>query len=251
MRHRTRFTGLATAAVVVGLPLAPLGAQAGGPGFSFRQPRGSLSIRGGLAGATAGGDLFGFATDTLTLSRGDFAGPSLVAEAAFGRPGGRLEAVASLGWATASAPSEFRNWVGEDDQPIAQTTSFKRVPVTLGLRAYVLPRGRAIGRFAWVPSRLAPYVGAGVGATWYRFKQFGEFVDYETLDVFRGEFESSGWGATAYGGAGLDVSLTPVAALTVDARYLASRAAVGGDFEGFGDIDLSGLATTVGFTFRF
>lgn len=255
MTRRPSSTAWPIAALVGGvLALAPTGdagAQSGGRGFSFQPPRGGISIRGGLTGARAGGDLFDFTTGSLTLDQRDFRSATVAVDLAWTRPGSRLDVVVGSGFATASAPSEFRDLVGEDDLPIAQTTTFRRVPVTAGLRAYLLPRGRSIGRFAWVPNRVAPYVGAGVGATWYRFRQQGEFVDYETLDVFRDDFQSEGWGPTGYGHAGIDLALGVHVALTAEARYTYAKAAVGGDFDGFDSIDLSGLATTVGFTFRF
>jgi hypothetical protein len=246
----SRWTAVLAAAALLAAA-DPALAQAGGDGFTFRAPRVGVTLRAGLANPTARGDLFDFATDTLTLGRGDFAGVALAADLSLGRPGSRVDWVLGLGYASASAPSEFRNMIGTDDLPIAQTTSFHRVPLTLGARAYLAPRGRAIGRFAWVPARVAPYVGAGVGATWYRFRQEGEFVDYATQDIFFDTFETSGWGPTGYGGAGVDLSLSPLMALTADARYVWARARVGGDFDGFDRIDLSGLSTTLGITFRF
>jgi hypothetical protein len=251
MTYRTPSTRIAMAALALALPTATMGAQGGGSGFSFREPRVALTIRGGYGTATGRSDLFDLATDTLTLGRGDFAGLALAADVAISRPGSRLDIVAGSGMTSSSAPSEFRNWTDTDDRPIEQTTSFRRIPLTVGAKAYLVPRGRAIGRFAWVPAKLAPYVGAGVGATWYRFRQSGDFMDYATREIFTDDLESSGWGATGYAGAGLDVALGPHVALTTDARYTYAKASVGGDFEGFDRIDLSGFATTLGFTFRF
>ena len=235
-------------ALVVG---APVHAQDGGKGFLFEAPTAAITLRGGYAAASARSDLFAFAMDTLTLGRSDFAGLTYGADLAVSAPGSRLDFLLGVAYASSSAPSEFRNWLDTDDQPIEQTTTLHRVPVTVGVKAYLTPRGRAIGRLAWIPARVAPYLGAGVGATWYRFRQEGDFVDYQTLDVFHDRFETSGWGPSAYGAAGVDVSLSPRVALTADARWMVARARVGGDFDGFDDIDLSGLATTAGLTFRF
>lgn len=229
---------------------APARAQGGGKGFLFAAPQGGVSLRGGFFGASARSDLFAFVTDTLTLRRGDFAGPGVLAELTVALPGTRLEAVLGGGYAATRASSEFRDWVDEDDRPIAQTTEFRRAPVTLGLKAYLAPRGRAIGRFAWVPARVAPYVGVGAGATWYEFRQKGEFVDFETNAIFGETYESTGWGATGYAGGGVDVSLSPRVALTADARWAAARARVSGSFEGY-VVDLGGPSTTVGLTYRF
>lgn len=226
-------------------------AQGSGEGFLFREPSVSLGLRGGFNHANAGSDIFSFATEHLTLGRGDFSGPAVGADLGI-RLFPRVDLVVGTGYAGASAASEFREWVeGEDDLPIEQTTRFQQVPVTAGVKAYLTPRGRSIGQFAWIPAAFAPYVGAGGGGVWYRFRQQGDFVDIETLEIFTDELESSGWAPAAHGLAGLDVSLTPRIALTGEARYSWGSAELGNAFEGFEPIDLSGVSATVGITFRF
>lgn len=240
------------AALVATLALAtPLAAQRGGPGFLFKAPTATLSLRGGLASPSAGGDLFGFARDTLTLGRGDFAGAALAADLTIARPGSRLGIVLGSGYARAAAPSSFRHWLDNNDQEIEQRTEFVQVPLTVGLRYALTAPGRAVGSLAWVPARLTPYVSAGAGGAWYRFRQVGDFIDFGTGDVFGSTFTTEGWGAIGYGGAGVEYSLAPGVALSLDARYTAGHAGVGGDYSGFDRADLSGLTTTAGFSFRF
>lgn len=250
----SRWTTLAVAGGALALAASiatPAAAQSGGPGFSFREPRGSLTLRAGLASADARGELFDFTTDALTLDRGDFRGLSYGAELSIGQPGSRLDGFLGIGLATSSAQSEYRDWVGTDDLPIKQSTSFRRVPISMGLKAYLTPRGRSLGRFAWVPSRVAPYVGAGVGAMYYRFSQDGEFVDFETGEIFRSTFRTKGWGPMGLAMAGVDYSLAPMVAVTGDVRYQYAKADVGGNFDGFDKADLSGFTTTLGLTLRF
>lgn len=249
-RRTSGWLGAAMLAGAIVAGASPAGAQ-DGHGFLFSAPRATMTLRGGMSNAAARGDLFDFATDTLTLDRKDFAGLALGADLTFTTAYPRLGVVVGAGYASASAPSEFVNWVDNNDQPIAQTTKFVRVPLTVGLRTYLVPPGETVGSLAWIPARVAPYLGAGVGATWYRFRQQGSFVDFATSDVFDDTFQTSGWGPTAYGAAGLDYSIGPRVALTGDVRYTYAKAGVGQDFSGFDRIDLSGLATTVGITFRF
>lgn len=241
--------GVAVAALAAATPAA---AQEGGKGFLFSPPKGGLVIRGGISAPSASSDLFDYATDTLTLGRKDFVGFTLNYEVEAALPDPRFMIVVGSGFSTASAPSEFRNWSDNNDQPITQTTRFTRIPVTAGLKAYLTPRGRTIGRYAWVPARVAPYVSAGGGAMWYKFRQEGDFIDFASAskDVFTGTFQTDGWGPAAYGAAGLDLSLSPHVALTADARYSYARASVGGSFTGFDKIDLGGFAMTLGFNLR-
>lgn len=228
---------------------APAAAQGSGNGFLFRAPAASLAIRGGFNHASASSELFSFSTEHLTLDRGDFSGPSVGADLSI-----RLTPRIALGLGAAytgvNARSEMRDWVDEDDRPIEQTTQFQRVPVTADVRAYLTPRGRSVGRFAWVPARYAPYVGVGGGAMWYRFRQQGEFVDFKTLDIFGDELESSGWTPMAQALAGIDISLSPRFVLTGETRYSWAKAELSSSFQDFDRLDLSGLSTSIGISIR-
>ncbi len=104
---------------------------------------------------------------------------------------------------------------------------------------------------SWVPARFAPYVSAGVGRVRYRFHQSGDFVDYQTLDVFNTELESAGWTTAGYGAIGLDYAMNARMGLVSEARYDRAHARMSSDFEKFDRIDLSGLSATVGLSFRF
>lgn len=250
-----RAVGLAAAAVVAaGLVSAgaarPAAAQEGGEGFLFRAPVASVIVRGGWTNPAAGGDLFAFTREQLTVDRGDFGSTSFGADLAL-HVSPRVDLVLGGSFARSRAPSEFREWVDQDQAAIEQTTEFRRIPVTASARFYLTPRGRSVGRYAWVPARFAPYVGAGGGMTWYKFRQAGDFVDYETLDVFPDQLETNGRAATAHAMAGVDMTLTNHFGLTAEARYGVGRGPVGGDFQGFDRIDLSGATATVGLFVRF
>jgi hypothetical protein len=248
------FARLAAAALAITLalvlPASTAAGQGSGDGFLFKEPTVTVVLRGGFAHASAESDIFTFVKDELTLGSGDFSGPTLGADVAI-RITPRFDVVVGASYAGRSARSEFRDWVDQDDRPIEQTTKFRRVPVTASAKLYLTPRGRSIGRFVWLPARYAPYVGVGGGAMWYRFSQEGDFVDFETLDVFSDELESSGWTGTAHAMAGLDFALTPRLGLTGEARYTYANATLSDDFEGFDEIDLSGISTTIGLSIRF
>lgn len=251
MTLRSRALALSLPLLAALLALAPAaGAQSAGRGFLFGSPASSLTLRGGFAHASAGSDVFAFSREQLTLGRGDFDGFLLGADFAR-RLAPRLDLVLGAAFAGRDARSEMREWVDQDDRPIEQTTRFQRVPLTASVRAYPLPRGRSVGRFVWIPARVAPFVGAGAGAMWYRFEQTGDFVDFETLEVFYDEFASSGWAPTAHALAGADVSLGPRLALVGEARWTWAESELGRDFEDFEPIDLSGLSASLGLLVRF
>lgn len=225
-------------------------AQDAGKGFLFGAPAGTVAIRGGWALASAKSDLFTYTTENLSLSRGDFSSPVIEADLGF-RVSSRTEIVLSSGISGVNRRSDFRHFQDNAGHPIEQATDFRRVPVTLGVKQYLTPTGQSIGRFAWIPSRIAPYVGAGGGLMYYKFRQAGDFINFQTNDVFSSIYESDGWTGTAHAVAGLDYSLGPRFALTTEARYLWAKAGLSEDFAGFERLDLSGVSTTIGLSIRY
>lgn len=229
---------------------APALAQSSGDGFLFRTPKVQVSMRLGYAGASAGSEIFDFSREELTLDRRDFSGGLFGAEIAF-RASERLDLVAAFSNASSRTRSEFRDWIGEDDLPIEQETTFTRRPFTFSARYYLSDRGRSVSRFAWVPNRMTPYLGAGVGVMWYEFVQDGDFVDFQDLAIFNTRFMSDGTSAMAQAFGGFEWSLSPRVIANVEGRYEWASAELSQDFVDFDDIDLSGFQVSVGLGIRF
>ena len=227
----------------------PSYAQRAGDGFLFHVPIGTWGVRGGINLASANSDVFAFVTDQLTLDRSDFNAPAVGTNIAI-RLSGANDIVLDVGYSTVSRGSEFRHWVDQNDQPIEQTTSLRRIPITLGFRHYVTSRGRSVGQFAWIPARRSLYVGLGAGLMEYKFHQVGDFIDFTTLNVFHDEFTSQDWTAVAQANAGLDLALGDFVLLNTEARYSWAKAPMSSDYVGFNRIDLSGVSVTAGFSFR-
>jgi len=202
------------------------------------------------ASPTASSEVFSFTSKQLTVGRGDFGSASFGADLGL-HLSSRLQLQLGTTRSGRTINSEFRDWVDNDELPIEQSTVFRRQSVTAGLKYHLTSPGRSISRLAWVPSRFTPYVSAGAGTMWYRFRQEGDFVDFQTLDVFTSDLASSSWAPTAYAAGGFDYSLTPRLGLTTEARYDYARATMSRYFEGFDRIDLSGVGANVGLTVRF
>ncbi len=245
---RVRFVCGLLAALV---PAVSLSAQAtGGDGYLFAPPHATWSIRGGFARANASSDVFSFVTERLTVDRGDFSGLSLATDLAF-RVSSRVDVLLGTGISTRVKRSEDRDFIGTDELPIEQRTTFRRIPITAGLKLHLRPEGRSVGKLAWVPSRMSPYVAAGGGMMYYLFKQDGDFVDYQTRDVFGTSLKSTDVSAMAFGSVGTTYSLTPRVGLNAEVRYEHARGALSSDFRDFSPIDLSGVGLTAGLLFRF
>lgn len=219
-------------------------------GYLFREPPATLTVFGALAAPSASSDLYQFSFDELTLGRGDLAAASFGFDLAV-RISPRWDVVAGVALARSAHRSEFREFVDQDDLPIQQTTSLSRVPLGASLRYHLKPRGESIGSRAWIPARFTPWVGVGGGAMQYRFSQRGDFVDYDTFNVFPDQFTTRGWAPFAQGSVGAGWSLIPSLQLMGELRYVRAHGSNGEDFVGFERIDLSGLSTAVGLTIRF
>ncbi len=243
-------TLLASAALAI-LAALPAHAQMGsGDGFLFRTPTVRLALAAGYASPRGQSDIFDFLTSELTLDRRDFASAAFSLSAAY-RVAPRVEIGLGTTYAGHTADSESRKFTGEDNLPVLQSTTLDRVTIMATARLSLRAPGHAIGRYAWIPSRVVPFIGGGAGPVWYRLRQSGEFVDPETLDIFEDQFESKGWslGATGFGGA--DISLSPRFGVTAEGRYLWARGPMNGDFATFNKIDLSGYDASIGLFVRF
>ena len=247
--HRWAGRALLFAATAITAIALPSHAQRAGDGFLFHAPAGTWTFRGGFAHANANSDVFAFVTDQLTVDRSDFSSPTFGTSFAI-RLSGRNDIVLDASYSNASKSSEFRHWVDQNNLPIQQTTSLRRIPVTLGFRHYITSRGRSIGQFAWIPARRALYVGVGGGMMEYKFSQLGDFIDFKTLNVFHDEFVSQAWTPVAHAAAGLDIALGSFTMLTTEGRYTWAKAPMSADFVDFHHIDLSGPSLTAGLTFR-
>lgn len=218
--------------------------------FLFGRPRTLVEVAGGWLVASQSGGIFDFTRKLLTVDEGAFDTAAFQFEA--GRSiGPRLDVMAEVGFSRATITSEYRDLVDIDDLPIVQTTELAQVPVGGSLRFWLTPRGREIGRFAWVPNRVALYAGAGGGTQWYRFIQSGDFVDFVDHSIFTDQLGSSGWTASGHLFAGVSVNVTRHLFMTFEERYVWADTPLSGDFVGFDTIDLNRLQPTLGIEFLF
>lgn len=236
-------------AAILALPTPAFG-QSQGDGFLFQQPKGTFTLRMGLAVPSATGDPFGFFSNELTLTRSNYHAFDVAGDFAF-TVAPRLDLVLSAGWAGSQSPSELQHWLDANNQPIRQMTTFQRVPLTVSLKYYLRTPGRSIGRFAWVPGGIAPYVGAGGGLMYSRIHQWGDFVDLRDTTIYSDNYASESWTGTVHAFAGVDVPLGPRFVASVEGRYAYAKTPLGPDFSGFGNMDLSGFSVTVGMGVRF
>lgn len=217
------------------------------PDFLFGQPRGMVGISGGWLRARGGGesedDLLRFFRDELTIGERGYDSPLF--RFAFGvsvTP--RVDLVFDVDVSRSRVVSENRHWEFPDSGlPITQTTELTQAPLNAGMRFWVAPRGRRVGRLAWVPNTLAFHVGGGIGARWYRLAQFGDFVRND-LRIISERYESRGWAASRHVAAGVSIRLSPRVFAVADVRRVWSQRKLADDFAG--PLNLDGLQLTGG-----
>lgn len=218
-------------------------------GYMIGAPKLAGTVHFGVAAPRANDDLFNFFTDQLTLERGDFRGFSIGSDLGINvHP--RVDVILTVATSSTSNDSEFRDFVEENDEPIRQTTELARTAVTGGARYYLKSRGRSLSRYAYIPNRWTPYVGATAGVLWYKLRQEGDFVDFETLDIFTDFFESRGNTVTASVMAGGDYWFMQNFAVNVEGRYTWAKAPLHNAFSDFDNIDLQGWQLTAGMSVR-
>lgn len=252
----TLLTAVAPPAIAAEPDEPPIAAQRPGPrqspapDFFLGQPRGWVSVRGGLSMPRAGGELFAFVGDQLTLSPGDFRAAQVDLELGF-LVGPLLSVEGSFDLSRRSVGSEYRRFVSSTAQPIAQTTRLAQSGAAVGVRFTPSGHGRRISRLAFIPRRLVPYGGAGVLVSHYTFRQQGDFVDFADLSIFPDIFASDGWAAGPYLRGGVDLQVWRRLFVNADVRYAWLRSDLGSDFVGFDGIDLSGARVATGVSVKF
>lgn len=99
---------------------------------------------------------------------------------------------------------------------------------------------------------IIPYVGVGGGIYLWRLEEDGDFIDFGTVndEIFTALLESDGEAFGWYGLLGFEVPINPAISLFVEGRWTQADDELSGDFEGFGDIDLSGRQFLAGISWN-
>jgi hypothetical protein len=225
-------------------------AGGGGPDFLFGRPKAWISLSGTWLVPRAGGDLFTFVADRLTLERSDFRTPAFTGSVGVALPR-RLDVVGDVEIGHHVVPSEDRAYVKDDRSSITQTTQFDQATLGVGVRYLPMGRGQTISRYAFLPRRVTPFVGAGASFVHYNFLQRGEFVDYVDRSIFNHVFKSAGWSVGPHVDGGADLQIWRMFFLSASVRYAWAHSALSRDFEGFDGIDLAGFKSSTGVTIVF
>lgn len=225
------------------------------PDFRSAPPRVILGLRGGWASNRSNGEIYDFLTGNLTLHDSDF-DPGVFAMDVAVRATLWLDLVFGFEVSGNYQKSEFRKFKEEQSgAPIEQKTRLTQIPLTFSVKLYPFGRGRQVGNYAWIRSTLVPYLGGGIGGTYYQLKQKGDFVvtdptDPFFLDIFEAKIESDEWAFAQHAFVGFDIKLTRNFGLVLEGRYYWASADLEDDFVDFDSIDLDGARVMAGLSWR-
>jgi opacity protein-like surface antigen len=208
----------------------------------FRNWENEIRVRGGIATPDGGGDYFDEKEFDFTGSAED------LEDAFFGvdyrrQLAGPLSLLVSLdGW-QGTDRTQYREFEDTNGFPIRQEVALEVTAFTVGLQARLAPPR----------SPIVPYVGVGGGLYGYTLEEAGEFIDFsgEELEIFSGFFEDTGTGTGWYAQAGVEFGFGSGLTIFVEGRWTEADAELGGDFDGFGTLELSNRQIGGGVGFRF
>lgn len=139
--------------------------------------------------------------------------------------------------------TEYRGYERPSGLPIEQSLKLNIVPLGATLR--------------WVPRDgrrdVSPYLGAGVDVVFYKYEEFGDFIDFfdDDLPVVEDHFIDEGAALGVHALAGLRVPVSDDISVIGEVKYLWARTDMGDDFGPDLRIDLSGASATLGINLRF
>ena len=236
----TRGGWVSRRALVCGLAIVALGAAA--PASAAIGPEHSLRLRAGIF--TPDGD-----SDYYTEAEQDFTGETGDLEDFVGGADYRYDFGERVGLMISGDVFEgtwdraYRDFEDNLGNEIQHRATLEVDSFTAGIVIDLAPEGFPV----------VPYVGAGGGLYSYRLEESGDFIDFTTpdLEVFDAELVAEGDTFGYYFLAGLEVPIGPYFSLFGEGRWDNAEDELSEDFEGFGDLDLSGRRVMGGVAWRF
>jgi hypothetical protein len=218
---------------------------------SAQAENGAFQFRAGVFSPSGGGEFFDENEEVFTFDASDLTGGAI--GATYLQPiSPRWELGWNLDFSEGSDVTRYRDIEDEDGFPILHDSRLSRVPVTVDLR--FLPGGRYAARGSrgqYAARRPIPYLGAGIGANFWRYEEEGDFVDFGTNEIFTDEFVDRGVAMETHVLAGLELPVGRLWSLALEGRYSWSDDELSDDFEGLGKIVMDGGSAFLGFTYRY
>ena len=159
------------------------------------------------------------------------------------RLGQRLSLVVGLDAYEGIQDQAYLDFADTQGFDILHETALEISAATVGVRFDLAPAGATV----------VPYLGAGGGFYAWRLTESGEFIDFDVFpeEIFLTTFEDDGSAFGYYLAAGLEIPLGRTFSIFAEAKFSDASDDLSGDFEGLGELDLSGQRFAGGFSWRF
>jgi len=144
--------------------------------------------------------------------------------------------------------TSYRDFVRPDDSEIYQSLRLNIVP--FGITVRIVPTRKR--------TKVAPYVGGGVDLFYWKYEEWGDFIDFidPDLPIYNDAFYSSGVAFGFHATGGVRFYLNRDVAIVAEGRYQWAEADMGDDFAPtepglINRLDLSGASAYLGVHLRF
>jgi len=138
--------------------------------------------------------------------------------------------------------SFYRDFEYEDGSPIYQNLALKITSLEADFKFY--PVGHR--------QKFFPFLGAGIGMYYWKYEQWGDFIDFENDTVLEDEYlETSAYTAGFNAKGGFVFRFSQQWGISFETRYLYLKGNLSSFFEGFEKLDLGGFTFNFGVNFFF
>ena len=220
---------------------------------SWQRRSQELQFRGGWFVPTGDSDFWDESEQVFSLESSDFDdfifGVTLLTPV-----NNHVEVGFNVDFYDARVTSEYRGFTDSAGFPILHDSRLDVVPMIVDFR--ILPGGRTSkhrSRGHYVQKKPVAYFGGGIGASYWKYEEIGDFIDFQTdpPEIFSDRFRDHGFALALQAVAGIEVPLGARWNAIAETRYTWSDDDLSRGFAGLGTLDLSGFAVYAGFGVRF
>ena len=136
--------------------------------------------------------------------------------------------------------SFYKDWEYDDGSPIYQNLALRIISVEAGIKLYPLGHRK----------RFFPYVGGGAGMYFWKYEQWGDFIDFQSGTVSEDEYAETTTNTVGFNAkAGIVMRLSRNLGVAFEGKYQLVKGELSAFFEGWEKFDLSGFSYTLGINF--
>ncbi|MCK4890748.1 MAG: hypothetical protein KAS21_05960 [Candidatus Aminicenantes bacterium] len=137
--------------------------------------------------------------------------------------------------------SQYKDYEYDDGSPIYQDLFLSISGIEANIKIYPIGHRKVFN----------PYIGAGVGVYFWEYEQWGDFIDFNTWEVYEGYGYTEKYSAGFNFKGGFVFRFKRHMGISFEAKYQYLKGQLSNLFEGFEKLDLSGLTLNIGLNLFF